>query len=53
MVALAEVNRYPDKLLNKIEDKICLNLGMEYEVNVISDILFAFAKMERGSKVFY
>jgi len=33
----------PIKLLNKIEEKICHNLGMEYEINTISDILFTYA----------
>jgi hypothetical protein len=43
VVALSEVNRMPIKLLNKIEEKICHNLGMEYEINTISDILFTYA----------
>ena len=46
-----EVGRKPDKLIYKIEKKILANLGMEYEIETITDILFSFSKLNKGSKV--
>lgn len=51
--ALVSVNRAPPNLFDKIENHILNNLGMEYEVETIVDILFAFNKADRGSKKLY
>ena len=52
MVSLSEVNRCPPKLIDNIEKKVCHNLGMEYEIEIIVDILFSYAKLNKGSKVY-
>ena len=47
--ALVEVNRFSSSVFAKVENHIMNNLAMDYEIDVIVDILFAFAKSGNGS----
>lgn len=46
--SLVRVNRAPDELFAKIEGHVLNNLSMDYEIETIIDILFAFSKAEKG-----
>ncbi|KRX02110.1 Peptidase S24/S26A/S26B/S26C [Pseudocohnilembus persalinus] len=51
--SLVRVNRAPDELFAKIEGHVLNNLSMDYEIETIIDILFAFSKAEKGSAKLY
>lgn len=47
--SLVIAGRRPIPLLEQIERKVCLNLGMEYEVETMMDILVSFVALKFGS----
>ncbi len=51
--ALVDANRYESNIFAKLENHIMNNLAMDYETDIIVDILFAFAKSGNGSEDFY
>jgi len=53
LVSLQKVNRYNERLFNKIENHIMNNLSMEYEMKEVLEILLAMNHFNHGKKELY
>lgn len=51
--SLVRVGRRPEKLLSQIEGHVLSNLSMDYTVQTMVDILFAFSTLAFGSNQLY